>query len=356
MTKSHQWATRSDDDQFPSLYAMADHFDTVRNQSREIVASSRKIEALPAEDSPHKGLVIRGEKGVEYAPTHWAFGQLAALSEGPAGYLRTLPSPIAADCINYGLRFKRNIEDVGLLLHSNGSRSLRAATGPRYGRIWNADIMHTLTKRIGNGIDGEWVMPHRARAAGMTTFYASDRDMFVFLCDETNKIEIPNRRAGKSGSMSRGFFLWNSEVGNTTFGLGTFLFDDLCLNRTIFGMSGYSEIKIRHTASAPDRWLDEVTPALLSYANAETHSITDGIKSAQAALIAPDKLDEFLANRFGRRLVDPIKMVAMTEEARPIETAWDVVTAATAYARGIPQTDRRLEIERVAGNIMKLAA
>ena len=46
-----------------------------------------------------------------------------------------------------------------------------------------------------------------------TTLYASDRDMFVFLADEENRIEIPGRRAGRSGSFARGFFVWNSEVG-----------------------------------------------------------------------------------------------------------------------------------------------
>jgi hypothetical protein len=45
-------------------------------------------------------------------PTHHAFGQLAQLAKAPAYYLRTVPSPIAADCFNYGLRFKREIDAV----------------------------------------------------------------------------------------------------------------------------------------------------------------------------------------------------------------------------------------------------
>jgi hypothetical protein len=361
MKASNQWSTRPDDERFVSLFDMRDHFDNVRNCSRETVVNSRKIEAQPDPADPHKGLTIVGPSAVPYAPTHWAFGQLAQLAEAPGGYLRTIPAPIAADCINYGLKFKRNIEDVGLLLYKNGHSTLRAATGPRYGRIWNADILNTLTKRIGDGVTGEWKVPGEFGKAvevtkENTTLYASDRDMFVFLCDEENKIEIPNRRNGKSGLMSRGFFLWNSEVGDKTFGLGTFLFDYVCCNRIVWGASDYQEIKIRHTASAPDKWLDEVTPALLSYANASSNTIVDGIKAAQAAAIAPDKLDAFLANRFGKRLVDPIKMVHATEEGRPIETAWDVTTAVTAYARGLGQTDKRLELERSAGEIMKLAA
>ncbi len=34
-----------------------------------------------------------------------------------------------------------------------------------------------------------------------TTLYASDRDFFVFLANEKNKIEVPNRRNGRAGSM-----------------------------------------------------------------------------------------------------------------------------------------------------------
>jgi len=361
MKASNQWATRPDDERFTSLFDMRNHFHNVRDKSAERVVNVRKIEARPDPADPHKGFEIVGPAGNGYAPTHWAFGQLAQLAEAPGGYLRTIPAPLAADCINYGLKFKRNIEDVGLLLYKNGSSMLRAATGPKYGRIWNADILDTLTRRIGDGVTGEWKVPGEFGKAvtvtkDNTTLYASDRDMFVFLCDEENRIEVPNRRNGKSGSMARGFFLWNSEVGDKTFGLGTFLFDYVCCNRIVWGASDYTEIKIRHTVSAPDRWIDEVTPALLAYANSSSKSVTDGIAAAQAAMIAPDKLDAFLASRFGKRLVDPIKMVHTVEEGRPIETAWDVTTAVTAYARGIAQTDKRLELERAAGDIMKLAA
>ena len=44
-----------------------------------------------------------------------------------------------------------------------------------------------------------------------------------------------------------------------------------------------------------------------------------------------------------------------TEEGRPIETVWDVTVAATAHARSVPHTDKRLEIERAAGDLLKTA-
>jgi len=55
-------------------------------------------------------------------------------------------------------------------------------------------------------------------------------------------------------------------------------------------------------------------------------------------------------------MVAPIKAIHEAEEGRPIETLWDVTVAATAHARSIKNTDTRLEIERAAGELLKLAA
>ena len=353
MQASHQWSSRPDDERFTSLTAMRSHFETIRNQSAEKVVPSRRLHALPTPDN--KGIEIVGPNGHGYSPTHWSFSQVAALSEAPAGYLRTLPSPIAADCINYGLQYKRNIEDVGVLLQKNGDSVLRAATGPRYGRVWNADLLDHLVQRFGNGIDGDWKVPGEFGKAvevskANTTLFAGDRDMFVFLADEQHRIELPNRRNGQSGALSRGFFLWNSEVGSATFGLATFLFDYVCCNRIVWGAEEFSEIRIRHTASAPDRYLDEMRPALIAYANGTASSVVKAIDDARAARL--DDVDEFLANRFGKRMVQPLKLIHKAEEDRPIETRWDVVTAATAYARSIEHQDARVDLERQAGALL----
>ncbi len=49
------------------------------------------------------------------------------------------------------------------------------------------------------------------------------------------------------------------------------------------------------------------------------------------------------------------KAIHEVEEGRPIETVWDVTVAATAHARSIPNTDKRLEIERAAGALLTAA-
>jgi hypothetical protein len=353
----HNWANRPDDERFTDLTTMLDHFLAQRAASRALVHCSKRIEARPTEDN--RGLVVSGGGDHTYAPTHWAFGQLAGLAGAPSGYLRSLPSPIAADCINYGLQFKRSIEDVGLLLYKNGTQELRAATGPNYGRVWNADVVGSLVDRFGDGNTGDWRVPGEFGQRvnidkNNTTLFASDRDMFVFLADEVNRIEVPNRRNGQAGTLARGFFVWNSEVGKTTLGIGTFLYDYVCCNRIVWGAQDYKEIRIRHTASAPVKWLDEVQPVLEAYAKSSANPVQDAIVAAQNKKV--DDLDQFLGKRFGPRLVDPIKAVHMLEENRPIESLWDVTTAVTAYARGMQHNDARIEMERAAGDVMALAS
>jgi hypothetical protein len=179
--------------------------------------------------------------------------------------------------------------------------------------------------------------------------------MFVFLADEDNRIEIPNRRAGKFGSFARGFFVGNSEVGKSSLFAGFFLFDYVCCNRIIWGADQYTEVRIRHTKGAPDRWLEEVTPVFEEYSRGSAKPVVQAITDAREKRLG-DELDAFLANRFGKSMVPAIKAIHEVEEGRPIETLWDVTTAATAHARSIKNTDKRFEIERAAGHVLKLAA
>lgn len=374
MQASRQWSSRPDDQRFTSLTTMRSHFDTLRHNSRAVTASSRKLTAIPTDD--HKGILIQGANGHNYAPTNWSFGQLAQLAEAPAGYLRSLPAEIAADCVNYGLRYKRDVEDIGVLLQrpinnfddaraaglpqysTNATPIIPAFTGPRYGRIWNADVLSALVDRFGDGVTGDFHVPGIFGQAvdvdkANTTLYAGDRDMFVFLADEEHRIEIPNRRNGQPGTLARGFFMWNSEVGASTFGVSTFLFDYACSNRIVWGAQQYKEIKMRHTSAAPDRFIAEITPALTSYANSATTSIVEGIAHARAHRI--DDVGEFLAKRFGKGTVDGLQAIHTLEEGRPIETLWDVSTALTAKARSIPFQDARVAMERQAGDVLDLA-
>lgn len=362
---SRQWASRPADERFTSLTDMQSHFHDVRARSRASVRTTRRVRAIPMmEDQTHRSLLVevidKDTRKVEVAaPTHWSFGQLAERAGAPASYLRKLPSELSADCVNYGL-LSRDIEEVGVLVRDEPGQgevvTLAAATGPNYGRIWNAEILDALTDKFGDGVNGNFRVPGEFGkrvdvTKDNTTLYASDRDMFVFLADEEHRIEVPNRRHGQSGSMARGFFIWNSEVGSQTFGIATFLFDYVCMNRIVWGAAEYKEVRIRHTAGAPDRYIEEVAPALIQYANSSTASIDQAIARAREIQLE-DRVDDFLATRFSRGQVTAMKLAHQAEEDRPIETIWDAVVGATAYAKSIANQDQRVVIERAAGTMM----
>jgi len=324
-------------------------------------ARSRSIEAV-ADPSDARGLLLVGPNGVPVAPTNWAFGQICNRAGARSSYLNTLPAALAADCLNYGLHHNRDIEESGVLLNrqDSGVKTINAVTGPNYGRIWNATITQALVNLYGDGLSGQFRVPgefgHRVEVTKEnTTLYASDRDMFVFLTDEEHKIEVPNRRDGKSGLMSRGFFLWNSETGSSKFGLATFLFDYVCCNRIVWGAEGYEEITIRHSSGAPDRWLEQVRPAIETYAQSSTMGVVKAIEAAKQARV--DDIDAFLKKRqFSGVQIGAIKAAHMSDEQRPMESLWDISTGITAHARGIAFQDDRVTLEREAGKIIELAS
>lgn len=358
MQASNQWATRPDDERFISLHALHNHCLNMRKHSAGKVIDSRQLRAIPVKDNP-RGLQVVGPEGTAANLTHWSFGQLASRAEAPAGYMRTLSGKLAADCINYGLKEVREVEKIGVLLYRNGGGpELRAVTGPTYGRVWNSEITKSLVDRFGDGLTGQFRVPGEFKKAvaitkANTTLYASDRDMFVFLADEENRIEMPNRRDGKQGSLARGVFLWNSETGSTTFGVAFFLFDYVCCNRIVWGAEQYQEIKIRHTSKAPERWLDEVLPTIEAYAKSSTKSVTQAIESARKYKL--EHVTAFMRKYFSAPQVAQIERAHLEDEQRPIETLWDAATGVTAYARTIPYQNDRVWFERQAGQLLDMA-
>src|SRR6478735_5798455 len=79
MQASRQWATRPADERFLSLHEMAAQMRDLRDRSRAVVESTRKIELLPDDaDMMYRGLQLgigTGPlAGVAMAPTHFSFG------------------------------------------------------------------------------------------------------------------------------------------------------------------------------------------------------------------------------------------------------------------------------------------
>ena len=374
---SSQWFSRPDDQKFLTLDDMLAHkkVDAQRMTSRTVDTHKVKIIGDFDEANPSRGNIFveyTDENKQEHynAPTNWSFGQLSQLAGAPAGYLKDLPAPLAADCIQWGLKYNRSKDLIKVYGNQANGGELRAATGPDYGRIYDWEILDPIKNLIDES-GGRWKVPGMMVGSrnGLavydpevpvsmetTTLFASDRDVFVFLVDDRNPIEVGKLPNGEPDLMFRGFYAWNSETGSKTAGIAAMYLRGVCMNRNLWGVENFEEIKIRHTKFAPDRFAMEARPALQSFANGSTHSFIEGVQAAKDARIAKDDEErlDFLTKRAGLsgRMAKAASARHFKEEGRPVETVWDAAQAITAIARDVPHQDARIQVERKAGALL----
>lgn len=374
-TVSMQWMSRPSDQRFLSLDELhafklkfwQDSFEQrIESRSAELLAPEPKSR----EDLHRLSIGVTIDRGStrdarELSPTHWAFGQLCGLAKAPAGFLRSLPSPIVADTLNWQLRHAREIEEVKLY---GGAAELYSATGPDYGRIPDYEVVEAVRQVAGTGRgDRRWKIPgvinwqthvydpEAPVTKDSTTLYASDRDCFMFLVDDRNPIEVGKLADGSPDLMFRGFYIQNSEMGSRSLKLAAFYLRAVCMNRNLWGVENFEDITIRHTRLAPDRWLQQARPALENYANGSEAKLIAGVQAAKGARVAKDDeaAIQFLTDRkFSMSKAKAIMETGEKEEGRRPRSIWDMAQAITANARTIPNTDDRLAQELVAKTIL----
>jgi hypothetical protein len=340
-----------------------------RAKARTVESRSVRVEAS-RDNAERLSLFVPGQEQ-PVAPTHWSFGQLCSLVGAPATYMRQLPAPLAGINLQHGLLSHR-AELVKTLEAEDGRIELRAVTGPDYGRIWDLELVAAVMKIAGNGVgDTMWKVPGVLDWATMThnpfvdvtkdttTLYASDRDVFLFLVDDTHPIEAGRLPNGEPDLYFRGFYCWNSEVGSKTLGIASFYLRAVCMNRNLWGVEGFEEISIRHSKFAAQRFAHEAAPALTSFANSSPAPFVAGIKAARERIVARTDEDRetFLRKRgFSKAETGRIIETVLSEEGRPPESIFDFVQGMTAHARTKSHQDSRLELEAKAKTLLEKAA
>jgi len=368
---SSEWFSRPDDERYLSLSEL---YGAVR--SRADRASARTVESrlvrveASRDDAARMALILPG-RDAPVAPTHWSFGQLCGLVGAPAGYLRNLPAPLAAINLQHGLLSHRG-ELVKTLEAEDGRVELRAVTGPDYGRIWDHELVGAVMKIAGDGTgDTRWKVPGILDWTTMrhnpfvdltkdtTTLYASDRDVFLFLVDDTHPIEAGRLPNGDPDLYFRGFYCWNSEVGSKTLGIASFYLRAVCMNRNLWGVEDFQEISIRHSKFAALRFAHEAAPALTSFANSSPAPFIAGIRAAREKIVArKDEDREAFLRKIGLGKAETAKVIAsvLHEEGHPPTSVFDFVQGITALARSKPHQDARLELEGKAKLLLERAA
>lgn len=353
LTKAHhQWANRAPDERFSSVEEMHQRALQYRGEAREAAVSSTKQLRL---EQDGRNLFLEGRTGQRADLTNWSFSQLCREAEAPAGYLKSLPTSLARDCLQSGLD-RGNSGERRLLINKNGAMTLRGITSPSYARIWNSDVTERLVslKHAGQG----W---QEAPAAfdGSRGQYLSDRDMFSFFVDNDRRIF----EKGPGGGLSRGFFAWNSEVARSVFGIATFLYEYICGNHRVWGATNYTEVKIRHVGEADERGFSELAAAVRVFADSSASEDEAKIEMARNYRVAESK-DELLDRLFGLKALGVSRKVLEQGYEKALEhddwygdplSAWGFSGGLTEIARDLPNADERTAIDRAGAKVLEMA-
>lgn len=370
---SRQWANRTPDQRFTSLTALRDQVALWAAQSSETEVNPADLIITPTENGDFG--ITTPNMTHPMALTHFSFHQIARLAGAPGYYIKDLPAPLARLNLQYGLNAaEQKAQKLYVRKWTDGETEnigLRGMTSPRYGRIYDRDVVDAVMKLAGNGTgDTIWKVPgciDWTHAHGVhynpnvditkenTTLYASDRDVFMFLVDDHNPIEVGKLNDGSPDLMFRGFYVWNSEVGDKSFGLATMYLRGVCQNRNLWGVEGFNEVSFKHTSGAPNRFLTEAAPALETFSNGSAMKLINGVKAAKAVKVSvtDEERFDFLAKfGFSERQAKELIETSVAEEGRPQETIWDHAQAITAHARKSPLQESRLALEQTAGKML----
>jgi len=224
-----------------------------------------------------------------------------------------------------------------------------AFTGPSYGRIWDASVVEFLMEAV----DGTcWQVPPALPFGGSENagLYASDRDIFAFMVNPEDRIEVNGAKLG------RGFFCWNSETGAATFGLTTFLYNWVCRNHIVWGAEDVCELRIIHRHRAPERLISEAIPLLNRFVESRpaAKSIRETITRAMDTKVG-DSLEQvqerYKSAPFTRKELSDAWNTGLAEH-EDVTTLWGMIQGLTAVARFHDHADTRVDLERRAGALL----
>lgn len=390
---SAQWANRPDDERYESIDAL---LEATRKHKASAVTSTALLGDLRVE-AQETNLTLVGKTDTKATLTHYSFWQLSNLVGAPAGFLRKLPPTLAAQNINHLLKAKSDgdpTDKLNLLFHRNGHLVSRAVNTDSYDRVWNCDLAERV-KRLADE-DGWRVPPARPARSGQkgtrpateadilpgqgdfglavevgdpiapAGLYASDHDMFAFLVKPGTVVEDGEQ------ALNIGAFLWNSEVGASALGGKLFIYDNVCGNHIVWGVSAVSEFSVRHVKGENVREGNTLRNGLrqwrtLTATTVDLGGIEGGIKSAREKVIAATKDDVLDAvfkfgkakglNRLTRSTIDAAYTVAAeTPRYGSPRSVWGMVNGLTEVSqKGSLHTDSRNELDVQAGRVMEMA-
>lgn len=381
-TASNQWANRPNDERFWTLQEMFTACTTYR-QTSEVAQYSLgeiKVDAPPNQDGRPGEIVLLSPKGGAAVMTHYGFGQLCQRAAAPPSYLRTLPSPISAALLNYGIQ--QRPDDKAVILHhkANGHRVVRCMTSDLYARIWNDDVTK-WAMNLGNG----WRVPparpmncdpSRIRTAtaddvlsagkfglsinigdaiGPAGLYASDHDMFIFMVNQSVAIEQGNE------TLFRGFFITNSEVGDKRFKLTMFLYNHVCGNHIVWGTQHVTEFSVVHIGDNAYSRYRVALQKIMQATQADTYHDRKLIEAAKNFILAQkrEEVVELVQRRTDLSGKQTESAWQLAEEHADLHgdprSAWGFAQAITRLSQQSEYQDTRDKLDRTGRQVLEMA-
>ena len=357
-----EWASRPQDERYSSLEDLWAACNSRRERSRSDVYDIRGFEL----ESKEGGIAINHRGGL-LVPTNYGFGAMARRIGMSRSFAEKLTSETLTTVFREQLPLQERQEDKLLIVDCKDGRlsRLQTVTSEKYTRVWDADLV-AMVQRIQETVPGLHLPPawkQGGQLGGEITTggaYASDHDCFIFMIDGGSLLEAPD---GKE--LHRGFYAWNSEVGDKTVGFSSFYFRKCCGNHIISGGECGVTIKMKHTSTVNER-IQGIIGQIGEYMQSSPQEEQRQIQAAYNAKL-PEAKDpkEFTrelqslavkakANFTNQDLTHAVAFAKAEEGA--CETVWQLVQGLTAYARTIDWVDKREALEREAGKLLAFAA
>lgn len=374
---SKQYFLRPDDERYNSLEEMHAEATRQRQISQSVRLPKQLLPSIGYDDEQRTMLLKTHEGGRDYVLGNWSFNQLCQRLHAPADYLLSLDDPhLEAACLNKNIRQVPDNAQGLQLYHQDGF--LRAVTSHRYSRIYDCDILRRLLPLKGAG----WKTPpawgrandpraRQATAADVSNYslvkvgdwikpsglYRGDRDMFVFMVNDENRIND-----GTDLGLGRGFFVRNSEVGCASFSYTEFAYRYVCGNHIVWGAQDVREVRLRHIGrETPDLALQTLAVQLIEYANSSARE--DELLIAKSKnFVLGDNKDDVLDFLFGKRLMSRKLAQEAYETCEEFEPAlnprsvWGIVQGVTRSSQQLSFANKRYEQDSVTPKLLQLVA
>lgn len=362
------WALRDDDEGF-------DQIDPVIDILKERHARSVEGEINLKELACRGDIVAKGEEveliqpnGDRFQFTPWGFRAMCKRIGAHAQFLKKLPAANVAADLKVLLRDTDGLEDgpanwdqdqqmLTLATETTGLRTIRHIASQRYGRIWCLEVaqwIKSIMDEFGFTVPPTW----DDRPRGL---YVGDEDSFFFLQDESKTLEV-RRPDGKLETLKRGIMAWNSEVGKATFGLCSYLMQEVCGNHIVHGAKDIQTMETRHVGNAMERATATLMPQANIYLNSSPQAEQDMLTRAMNVRIAEDGREVVRILRTkGITKTEAMEAVSLaklheTNEGLDPLSVMAVVNGLTLMARTINNGDARSALETKASKLFDLAA